>query len=1082
MTTLGFVIKSFIHYLRYNLTVTAGVAVSTAVLTGALIVGDSVRHSLEKAAFYRLGKTSCALIAGDRYFTAGLADKLQNDLNIPCIPVLITEGIAVREGGGARINNVQVVGVDDRFNLLLNDPFNYGDSGDGEVYISENLAAKLNLNEEDEFLLRIRKTSLVPLSAPFISDEETSVSLRVNIRNIAGAGELGHFNLRNSQTAPFNVFIDLDFLNRSMGTEGKSNTILFASAGSLQEKEIVKSVRKNWIPEDAGLKIRYISRTNELEVFSERVFIESAIIDAFKKDIADKRFILTYFVNTLRKSNKETPYSFVSTLDGERLKEDEILVNGWLADDLSLQAGDSVELKYFVVGPLRQLDEKSALFRVRGIAPYTGEYQDPTLMPFIPGLSDAGSCRDWKAGIPIDLSRIRDKDEEYWNKWKGTPKAFINIGTALNLWQNRFGDYTSIRFAAGETDEVKINDDFRNYLEPANLGFNVRNVKEEALYAAGNGVNFSQLFIGLSFFVLISAVLLTSLLFLLNLAKRSVQAGTLSALGYSDRLIRKLFLMEGIFTAFPGALLGLILAVIYNKVILLLLNSLWSDIVRTSILEMEINPMTLITGFLISIAIAILTIIISLRRLTGQTAEIQKGISGKEKKWPGFLMTFLAVITGLAGLIVIFVQLGNDELNTALFFTAGSLLLISLLLIINGILKYSEKRLLSFSKISHLIFRNISRNRKRSYAIIILFALGTFIIVATGSNRKDITSGAGENTSGTGGYHFFAESTVPVLQDLNNKKISREYGLEGDYSFVQLSKSDGDDASCLNLNRINNPVILGADPVQLHGRFTFVTGTTDLDNNNPWSSLSKDLTGGLVPAVADQTVIQWGLGKKVGDTLLYKNAAGDTLMLKLIGGLAPSVFQGNVIISERHFLEQFPSSSGSSVFLIETKAGPDTLAEEDLSRALRDWGWQMSRTTDRLAEFNSVQNTYLSIFLMLGVLSLFIGTIGLGILIARSIMERKSEIGLLLALGYKQNKIYRIIFTEYFILIITGIAVGFVPAIISTLPSLLSLNTDVSFTNLIFILLFLILNGILWIGLFTRFSISKDLVKELRTE
>ncbi len=1082
MTTLRFVIRSFVHYLRYNLTVTAGVAISTAVLTGALIIGDSVRHSLEKTAFYRLGKTSFALTAGDRYFTTGFADKLQYDLNIPCIPILLTEGMAVQEGGGKRVNNIQVIGVDDRFNLLLDDPYNYGELGKDEVYISENLAAKLDLNEDDPFLLRIRKTSLVPLNAPFVSDEETSISLRVKVGNIVGIEKLGQFNLQNSQTAPFNVFINLDFLNRLMETEGKSNTILFASAGTINEEKIVKSVRKNWDLEDASLKIRTLSKTDELEVFSERVFIESAVIDAFNNDLANKRLVLTYFVNTFRKNNQETPYSFVSTVYGESLREDEIIVNKWLADDLSLQTGDTVELKYFVVGPLRQLDEKSSFFRVKEIVPLSDKYQDPTLMPFIPGLSDAGSCREWKAGIPIDLSKIRDKDEEYWNKWKGTPKAFINIGTALNLWQNRFGDYTSIRFAASEINEEKIKDIFRKYLDPADLGFNVRNVKEEALYAARNGVNFSQLFIGLSFFVLISAVLLTSLLFLLNLAKRSMQAGTLSALGYSDRLIRKLFLMEGIIIAILGALLGLILAVVYNKIILLLLNSLWSDIVRTSILEMEINPITLITGFVISIAIAILTIIISLRRLKGQTVEIQKGIKEKEKKWTGSFMTFLIVITGMAGLAVIFIQLVKNELNTALFFTAGSLFLISLLLISGRILKYSEKRLLSFTNINHLTFRNISRSRQRSYAIIILFALGTFIVVATGSNRKDITSGAGENTSGTGGYNFFAESTVPVLHDLNNKKICREYGMEGDYSFVQFSKSDGDDASCLNLNRINNPVILGVDPMQLIDRFTFVTSITDMNETDPWLSLSKDLMGGLVPAIADQTVIQWGLGKKVGDTLLYKNASGDILMLKLIGGLAPSIFQGNVIISDRHFLEQFPSSSGSSVFLIETKAGSDSLAEEDISRAMRDWGWQMTTTTDRLAEFNSVQNTYLSIFLMLGVLSLVIGTVGLGILIARSIMERKSEIGLLLALGYKQNTIYRIIFTEYFILITAGIIIGFIPAIISTLPSLLSLNTDVSVTNLIYILLFLVLNSIFWIALFTRINIREDLVMELKAE
>lgn len=1082
MTIFEFVIKSFIHYLRNNLTVAAGVAISTAVLTGALVIGDSVRHSLEKTAYFRLGNTSFSVTAGDRYFTTKLAENLQHDLKIPTIPLLLTEGVAVQEGGGNRVNNTRIIGLDDRFNLLLDGPFNYGNLGDDEVYLSENLAASLNLKVNDSFILRIRKISLIPLNTPFVSDEETSISLRVQVRDIVGAQELGQFNLRNSQTAPYNVFMNLDFLNRLMEIEGKSNTILVSSDGAIQNEDIQRSIRKNWTMEDASLKLRNITATHELEVFSERVFIDPAIIKTFDKDQGENRYILSYFVNTLRKGNHETPYSFISTLGGEDLDDSEIIVNQWLADDLSVQAGDSIEMIYFIVGPLRQLDEKSVYLKVKEIVPFEGKYQDPDLMPFLPGLSDAGSCRDWEAGIPIDFTRIRDKDEDYWNKWRGTPKAFINIKTALDLWQNRFGSYTAIRFRSEESEEQKIKDVFRNNLDPSELGFNVRNVKDEALYAARSGVNFSQLFLGLSFFVLISAVLLTGLLFMLNLARRSTQAGTLSALGYSKRLIRKLFLLEGILIAVIGTIIGLILAVIYNKIILLLLNSLWSDIVRTSTLEMEINPVTLFTGFLISIIITVLTILITLRRLKGPTVEVQKGIKVKENKRTGFAITLLSAVTGLAGIIIIFIQSCIGELNTAMFFTAGSLLLISFLLISDRILKYYEKRFYSFSTINHLTIRNITRNRKRSYAIIILFALGTFIIVATGSNRKDMSSGSGEKSSGTGGYNFFAEVTVPVLHDLNDRKMSREYGLEGEYSFVQFSKGDGDDASCLNLNRIQNPVILGVDPSQLRGRFSFVSKTMDLDENDPWLSLEQSYPGGLVPAIADQTVIQWGLGLKVGDTLLYLDSSGDTLRLKLIGGLAPSIFQGYVIISDRYFLEHFPSVGGSSVFLIETQAGSDSLAEEDLSRAMRDQGWQMSRTTDRLTEFYSVENTYLSIFLMLGILSLVIGTVGLGILIARSIMERKSEMGLFQALGYKQNLIYRIIFTEYFILLISGIIIGFITAIISTLPSLLSSNTDVSFTNLLLILLFLLINSLFWIGLFSRINIRKDLVMDLKTE
>ena len=77
---------------------------------------------------------------------------------------------------------------------------------------------------------------------------------------------------------------------------------------------------------------------------------------------------------------------------------------------------------------------------------------------------------------------------------------------------------------------------------------------------------------------------------------------------------------------------------------------------------------------------------------------------------------------------------------------------------------------------------------------------------------------------------------------------------------------------CLNLNRVLSPVLLGVDPAGLEGRFSFVSGTAELDETNPWESLDTILPGGVVPAIADQTVIQWGLGKKAG---LQCNIAGE---------------------------------------------------------------------------------------------------------------------------------------------------------------------------------------------------------------
>ena len=81
-------------------------------------------------------------------------------------------------------------------------------------------------------------------------------------------------------------------------------------------------------------------------------------------------------------------------------------------------------------------------------------------------------------------------------------------------------------------------------------------------------------------------------------------------------------------------------------------------------------------------------------------------------------------------------------------------------------------------------------------SIVILFAIGAFLTISTGSNRKDLFSNSEDPSSGTGGFLFFAESTAPVLRQLNDPAVKAEYGLSENYSIVQLRKADGDDASC----------------------------------------------------------------------------------------------------------------------------------------------------------------------------------------------------------------------------------------------------------------------------------------------
>src|SRR6185437_9975931 len=100
---------------RAHLGVLLGATLATAILVGALAVGDSVRYSLRAMALARLGNVHLALNGQSRFFRAELADALATDLKTPVAPIILLRGTAAAGGGQARAGHVKVVGVSEPF-------------------------------------------------------------------------------------------------------------------------------------------------------------------------------------------------------------------------------------------------------------------------------------------------------------------------------------------------------------------------------------------------------------------------------------------------------------------------------------------------------------------------------------------------------------------------------------------------------------------------------------------------------------------------------------------------------------------------------------------------------------------------------------------------------------------------------------------------------------------------------------------------------------------------------------------------------------------------------------------------------
>ena len=220
---------------------------------------------------------------------------------------------------------------------------------------------------------------------------------------------------------------------------------------------------------------------------------------------------------------------------------------------------------------------------------------------------------EWNAPFPIDLNRIRPKDEVYWDLFRATPKAFVSEKTAQRLWSSRFGDLTAIQIRAvlgGDLQTTQTNFQRRllDKIRPEQAGLVFQPVKADGLAAATGSTDFSSLFIGFSLFLIVSAALLVGLLFRLGVEQRASEIGILLSAGYPISTVRRRFMKEGGLIAGIGGAIGLGGGVIYAWLLMAGLRTWWLAAVGTPFLFLHINPLSLVLGYLIALVVVLFSI------------------------------------------------------------------------------------------------------------------------------------------------------------------------------------------------------------------------------------------------------------------------------------------------------------------------------------------------------------------------------------------------------------------------------------------------------------------------------------------
>jgi ABC-type antimicrobial peptide transport system permease subunit len=1216
MTPWRYILASLAQFRRVHVAVAAGVAVGAAVITGALLVGDSMRGSLRDLSLRGLGRVDAVLLA-EHPFRAALAGELLDAAAVgphyqTAVPILLTQGAATRQddsGAIRRATSLEVFGVPPEFWYLaptdsdaaasppstsdwsLMRPVRPGEgapltSRGNQIALTEAVADELGARVGDYVILRLPLAGATPADSVLGEKEETAASRRLTVAAVLPEGEtasMARFSLRPSQRSPRNVFVPLVTLQHLLDLPDQANAVALAPKARPLDQPLpddaLSAVAPSLRPRlsDFGLHVKSIplvegDAPTYAQISADRLVLPPHVVDVAKKLYrnAGLQPVITYLANTITSGDRQIPYSTVAGVDSTAelgpildeagapivLADDEVALNDWAAQDLDVEPGDWVTLTFYepetTHGTLRE--HPPLRLKVRAILPLADgagrptAAADPNFAPELPGVTDQASIDAWE--LPFELvEEVRDKDEEYWDEHRTTPKAFVSFDLARHLWQTRWGTESVLRIplprgerlgegrrsadaTSSEGDAVaqgnnpspspslrgrgmsaeQLASDLRQNLKPAELGMTLIPAKRQALAAASGTTPFDGLFLGFSVFLMASAVMLTSLLFRLGVEQRAREVGLLLATGAAPRRVRRLLLAEALIVAACGALVGAVAGVGYAAVMVHGLNTWWVDATVSPFLELHVRARSIALGFLAGLLVAAATVWWSLRRFARLSArqllagDYQPPLTVRRAvRWSGTALpaACLFAAAALGGAAIRW----EGEAQAGAFFGGGALALVGVLAAVRAKLRNTASSTPASLTLAGLAVRNARRNPSRTMLSLALAATASFLIVALSAFRLAPTE------RGTGGFDLLATADVPLHYDLNTPEGRRQFGFTdednerlAETQFVGFRVRDGEDASCLNLYQTTQPRVLGAPPeLGDAGTFQFAhkppapsprrgalrrgeSGGTR--STTSWSLLTSDLgldanARPVIPMVLDRNTAFYSLKLyKIGDRLTIRDAFDQPVTLQIVALLTNSILQGDVIVSEANFLRLFPDVAGRRFFLIRRgeKAPPVDELTSLLETQLEDFGFDAVDARRHLSDLLAVQNTYLSTFQCLGALGLLLGAVGLAVVQLRSVLERRGEVALMQASGFRRRRLTHMVLAENLVLLVGGLAIGCAAALAAVLPHAMIEPVGAPWRTLAVLLAIVVAAGAAAAWLAARAALRAPLIPALRGE
>ena len=182
------------------------------------------------------------------------------------------------------------------------------------------------------------------------------------------------------------------------------------------------------------------------------------------------------------------------------------------------------------------------------------------------------------------------------------------------------------------------------------------------------------------------------------------------------------------------------------------------------------------------------------------------------------------------------------------------------------------------------------------------------------------------------------------------------------------------------------------------------------------------------------------------------------------------------------FIGRFPSEDGFRVLLVDAPEAQASAVRDHLSERLTDFGLSVTSAKEHLAAFSEVENTYISIFQILGGLGLVLGSVGLGVVVLRNMLERRNELAMMQAVGFNRATLKRMVLYEHSGLLLGGLICGVVAALVAAGPALRSPGASVPYLSLALTIAVITVSGLIWIRLAGALALGGEILDALRNE